>query len=328
MPITSPTRPPTISRVVPLALAAMFALGGCVTFGSTSPLRTPGDAEDDVTGVAIETEAPLGTALATDPPDVLATDPPAALASTPVPTPVRTPTPTPSSAPTAEPTATPRPTRTPRPTPRLKPRPRKGPLRIDLYKRGDFVSQFESWYCLPAAMQTMINILEPGRPDRSRRTQDRLYRLARRFSSDTFKGKGAEPVGWARALEHLGYGEWEVKSFRTRGQAVKAAVKALRMTGKPVGMLTWRGAHSWVMSGFRSTADPALTDRYQVTSVAIQDVWYPRVSSIWGRSDPPGTWMRVEDLDRDYLRYNRWTVKYPGLDGRYVLIMPVPRDRA
>jgi hypothetical protein len=197
---------------------------------------------------------------------------------------------------------------------------------MDLYRKGDFVSQFESWYCLPAAMQTMINIMEKGKPDRTRRTQDRLYRLARRYSTDRLEGKGAEPVGWARALEHLGYGEWEVKSFRTRGQAIKAGVKALRMTGRPVGMLTWRGAHSWVLSGFRTTADPALTNRYQVTSIAIQDVWYPRVSSIWGRSDPPGTWMRVADLGRDFLRYNRWSVKYPGLDGRYVMVLPVPRD--
>lgn len=197
---------------------------------------------------------------------------------------------------------------------------------MNLYRRGDFVSQFESWYCLPAAMQTMINIMEPGRPDRTRRTQDRLYRLARRYSTDRLEGKGAEPVGWARALERLGYGEWEVKAYRTRGQAVKAAVKALRMTGRPVGMLTWRGAHSWVMSGFRATADPALTNRYQVTSVAIQDVWHPRVSSIWGSSDPPDTWVRVEDLGRDFLRYNRWSVKYPGLDGRFVVVLPVPRE--
>jgi hypothetical protein len=303
----------------------MLALGGCVSLQSAGSLRAPAGDDDAVTGVAIATQAtgtqmPAGTPLTSDPRPVLA--------STPTPTPARTLSPTPSPTPTEAPTATPEPTPTPRPTPRLRPRPRKGPLRLDLYRRGDFVSQFESWYCLPAALQTMINILEPGRPDRSRRTQDRLYRLARRFSTDKLEGKGAEPIGWARALEHLGYGEWEVKSYRTRGQAVKAAVKAIRMSGKPVGMLTWRGAHSWVMSGFRATADPALTDRYQVTSVAIQDVWYPRVSSIWGRSDPPGSWVPVEDLGRDFLRYNRWSVKYPGLDGRYVLVMPVPKAPA
>jgi hypothetical protein len=315
---TSPTRPPTVSRVVPLALAAMLALGGCVSLQSAGTLQEQVEPEGDVTGVAIETLVPVGTPRATDP--LLVATP------SPVPTPTRTPVPTPT--PTVAPTVTPDPTPTPRPTLRLRPRPRKGPFRMDLYRRGDFVSQFESWYCLPAAMQTMLNILESGRQDRSRRTQDRLYRLARRFSTDKLEGKGAEPVGWARALEHLGHGEWEVKAYRTRGQAVKAAAKALRMSGKPVGMLTWRGAHSWVMSGFRASADPALTDRYQVTSIAIQDVWYPRVSSIWGRSDPPGTWMPVADLGRDFLRYNRWTVDYPGLDGRYVLVMPVPEDPA
>lgn len=314
-----PLPPPTVPRTSLLALAAVFLLGGCVTLQAAGTQREPPTRTPDVhTDVALATLGP--TPRATPTPRV-------------TPRPTRRPSPAPVLAgvvatpePTPAPSATPEPTPTPRPTPRLRPKPRKGPLRIDLYRKGDFVSQFESWYCLPAAMQTMINIMDTGKPDRTRRTQERLYRLARRYSTDKLKGKGAEPIGWARALERLGYGEWEVKAFRTRGQAVKAAAKALRMTGKPVGMLTWRGAHSWVMSGFRSTADPALTNRYTVTSIAIQDVWYPRVSSIWGRSDPPGTWMRVGDLGRDFLRYNRWSVKYPGLDGRYVLVMPVHED--
>lgn len=289
------------------------------------PAPTVPHAIDDGSEVALASPGPTATPRQ---------DPTATSRVTPRPTrtPDATPTATPerTASPTPERTAspTPDPTATPRATPRLRPKPREGPLRMNLYRKGDFVSQFAGWYCLPAAMQTMINIMEPGKPDRTRRTQDRLYRLARRFSSDTFKGKGAEPIGWARALEHLGYGEWVVKSYPTRGQAVKAAAKALRMTGKPVGMLTWRGAHSWVMSGFRASADPALTNRFTVTSIAIQDVWYPRVSSIWGSSDPPNTWMRVEDLGRDFLRYNRWSVKYPGLDGRYVVVLPVPEDPA
>jgi len=294
-----------------MVLAAILALGGCVTLQAAGmqPAPSPPTRTEDVAEVALGTGMPIAATLATAPPVPRVTR-----------RPTRTPDPTPSAVPS--------PSATPRPTPRLRPKPRSGPLRIDLYRKGDFVSEFTSWYCLPAALQTMINIMEPGKADRSRRTQDRLYRLARRFSTDRLQGKGAEPIGWARALEHLGYGEWEVKAYRTRGRAVKAAAKALRMTGKPVGMLTWRGAHSWVMSGFRASADPALTDRYTVTSIVIQDVWYPRVSSIWGPSDPPGTWMRVSDLGRDFLRYNRWGVKYPGLDGRYVLVLPVPEDPA
>jgi hypothetical protein len=307
-----------------LPLVAVMALGGCVTLTGARHVPSPFD----------QVGTPVTPVAATFPDPMTASTPPYAGSPPPAPAPTGRPTSTRTTARTPRPTAaetplaTIGPAPTPRATPRLHPKPRAGALRIDLYRRGDFVSELEAWYCMPAAMQTMLNIMDTDRPDRTRRTQDRLYRLARRYSSDRLDGKGAEPIGWARTLEHLGYGQWEVKAFRTRGQAVKAAVKALRLTGKPVGMLTWHGAHSWVMSGFRASADPALTDDYRVVSIAIEDVWYPRVSSIWGPSDPPDTWMRVEDLGRDYLRYHRWTVRYPGLDGRYVMVLPVPEGPA
>ena len=194
---------------------------------------------------------------------------------------------------------------------------------MDLYRKGDMVSELTNYWCVPAAMQTMINIMEPGRPDKTRATQLRLYRLARRLSTDKLDGKGADPIGWARALTRLGYGEYTVTAHRTRGEAIRAAARALRLTGRPVGIVAWRGAHSWVMTGFRSTADPGYSRSFKVTHVAIADVWYPRISSIWGPSDPPGTWVPFERLPRDYLPYRRPTVRYPGLDGKYLLVLPV-----
>ena len=87
--------------------------------------------------------------------------------------------------------------------------------------------------------------------------------------------------------------------------------------------MVWRGAHAWVMSGFTATADPAHTGRFQVRSVFIQDVWYPRVSSIWGRSRPPNAEVPVGALSADYLRYDRPGRVHPNRDGRYVLIEPM-----
>jgi len=197
---------------------------------------------------------------------------------------------------------------------------------MDLYRRHNaMVSEFENYWCVPAAMQTMMNTMDGGRPDRSYATQKLLYGLARRLSTDKLDGKGAEPIGWARGLTSLGYGKYVVTAYRTRWDAIRAAAKALRMTGRPVGIIAWRGAHSWVMSGFKSTADPALTDRYRVTHVAIEDVWYPRVSSIWGHSTPPDTWIPFERLPQDFLPYRRPGVRYPGLDGRFLLVLPVTR---
>jgi hypothetical protein len=237
-----------------------------------------------------------------------------------------TPGPSARPMPSPRPRQTPRPTHKPRPTPRLHAPARSGPFQMDLYRRGAMVSEMLPWWCMPAAMQTMMNIMRPGRMDRSRATQLRLYRLARSLSTDRLDGKGAEPIGWATGLTRLGYGRYVVSVQRTRYDAIRAAAKALRMTGRPVGIIAWRGAHSWVMSGFRATADPGSSDRYKVSAVAIEDVWYPRISSIWGASTPPDTWIPVERLPQDYLPYRRPGVRYPGLDGRLLLVLPVADD--
>ncbi|HEY6058425.1 MAG TPA: hypothetical protein VIV06_10355, partial [Candidatus Limnocylindrales bacterium] len=141
-------------------------------------------------------------------------------------------------------------------TPQLDPPPSPGPFEIDLYAKGDFVSELTKEMCVPAAIQTMANIMG-SETDRSGRTQRRLYARARALSPPTLVGPGAEPAGWAATLDELGFGPYRVDVEPTRGSAIAAAAKALRMTGRPVGLLVWRGAHSWVVSGFQATTDPA-----------------------------------------------------------------------
>lgn len=199
----------------------------------------------------------------------------------------------------------------------------RGPFAMNLYGRGDFATQMTKHYCVPGAMQTMMNVMDRGAKRASRAIQDRLYRLARRLSTDRLRGEGAEPEGWARGLERLGYGRFEVLVQKTRAGAIREAALALRRTGRPVGLLVWRGAHSWVMVGFRATADPALTSDFRVTHVRIVDVWYPRVSSIWGASVKPSTLIPVAKLKEDYLPWRRPLMRYPDKDGRFVIVAPV-----
>jgi hypothetical protein len=208
------------------------------------------------------------------------------------------------------------------PIPVLSPSPGPGGFGIELYRDGDFVSQATKIWCVPAAMQTMINIIAPA-ADRSAAFQERLYGLARQLSTDRLDDEGAEPEGWARGLERLGFGRYAVVAAPTRGAAVATAARALRMTGRPAGLLVWGGAHAWVMSGFRSTADPAYTSTWDVTHVTIEDVWYPRVSSIWGASRPPGALVPVGWLGQDYLPWRRPHARFPEKDGRFVVVVPV-----
>ena len=128
-------------------------------------------------------------------------------------------------------------------------------------------------------------------------------------------------------LNTNGYGPYEVSRARTRTKAIRMAARAIRMTGRPVGLVIWRGAHSWVMSGFTATADPAYTDDFEVKKVFIQDPWYPYVSSIWGASRPPNSAVPVSALAQDYLRYNRPRRRHPMRDGKFMLVLPtLPPD--
>jgi hypothetical protein len=172
---------------------------------------------------------------------------------------------------------------------RLRPRPKPGPFSLNLYSKGDFAHQQTVYWCVAAAAQTMMNIIDDGQPDRSKARQKRLHFQARRLDQDgdgfwrNLAGesrwkKGLHGLGltdWAELLDTNGYGSYEVERARTRKQAVRMAAKAIRMTGRPVGLVVWRGAHSWVMSGFTATADPAYTDDFEVRKVFVQDPWFP-----------------------------------------------------
>ena len=226
------------------------------------------------------------------------------------------------------PSASPDPTGTPTPTPAadvpaLDPPPQPGPFTIDLYVKGDFVSQARVDWCVPASILTMMRMIDVPARDRAMPTQAQLDRLARRLSTSRLRGAGSEPEGWAGSLNRLGYGPYEVRAEPTRKAAIAAAARSLRQTGRPVGLLMWRGAHAWVMSGFRATADPAYTEDFTVTHVYVQDPWYPRVSSIWGRSRPPDATVRVRLVAEDYLAWRRPAVRYPEKDGQFVLVVPV-----
>jgi hypothetical protein len=284
MPI--PSRRST-SRPLAVAVAAFL----CVAVVSVSACAGPTHA-GDVAGV---TGAP-NVAVATGSPPARATAPP-------------TPAPTPTPSPTAPPSPSPTPAPTPKPV-----------LKMNLYREGDFVSQATKKQCVSAAMQIMLNIIRPT-DDRTAKTQAKLAHLAKDLSKA--RNGGTEPLGWASGLEQLGGGKYEVVVAPTRGTAIERAVRAIRATGRPVGLLVWRGAHSWVLHGYESTADPAGPTKMTVTHLYVSDPWYPRVSNIWGASRGPNARITPKQLEEDFLQWRRPTGRYPGMDGEYVLILPV-----
>jgi hypothetical protein len=98
-------------------------------------------------------------------------------------------------------------------------------------------------------------------------------------------------------------------------------VKRMRLTGKPVGLLVGAGSHAWVLNGFTATADPAMTDRYSVTSVSVMGPLWPRQVSRYGYFDlAPNTRLSIAAFANVLTRYHDkirtvW-------DGHYVVVLP------
>jgi hypothetical protein len=183
-------------------------------------------------------------------------------------------------------------------------------------------------------MQMMLNII--GDNDRTARTQVRLQKLARNLSGPTrdgFKRQGASVRGWTAGLNQLRGGPYRLVGTDTLKEAMTTAAQAIRVTGRPVGLLMWHGRHAWVMSGFEATADPLKDATFKVTAAVVLDPLYPYGSKIWGPSPRPRQALSVAKLGRQFVprRQGMWpggvttgpaAAQMAALSGKYVLVLP------
>jgi hypothetical protein len=195
---------------------------------------------------------------------------------------------------------------------------------FDLYRPGDFVSQTNLVQCVGASMQMMINLVT-AQDDRSAATQRRLWQLARELGPprppDRPPSRGASVQGWAAGLNQLDQGPYAVVGYPSLADALHTAARAIRRTGRPVGLLVWGGRHAWVMSGFRATADPAVTDNFRVTHAIVLDPLHPLHSIAWGRSPAPGSSLTPAGLGHYFVPRRRgWSGE---LSGTWVIVQPV-----
>ena len=197
--------------------------------------------------------------------------------------------------------------------------------RLDLLERGDFVTQYTDVACVGASVQVMLNIVRDG-ADRSRSTQAKALKAAQLRSNPVFvrRSGGASAIGWAYALERLGAGPYRVRSYPTRAAALRATAAAIRTTGRPVGLLVWQGAHAWVASGFRATADPARTGDFRVETLVVSDPWWPRPISSRGRTLPPGSELTPAALARHFVPFQRGPRRGGSvMNGGFVVVLPI-----
>ena len=207
------------------------------------------------------------------------------------------------------------------PTPTPKP-PRK-PVDVKLRLNPDrmFASQVTNEWCAVAGIQMVLAM--HGKVDDSVDTQKRIANQIDRFESwrDSHNG-GWGPAAIAEALASYGVKGYEIRSYNRRDLALRDTARALSATRAPVILIAWRGAHTWVMTGYRADADPTIFRDAVIKGMYIYDPWYPRVSTIWGASDGPGVFQNDAEMERNYLRWERPEGAYPDRDGKYIAVVP------
>jgi hypothetical protein len=228
-----------------------------------------------------------------------------------------------SATPVPTATATLAPGQTAAPTPVPTPAPKREPVDINVVTnpKDHFITEVDHEWCAVAATQ-MVLALHGAAPLTEAFQVQLANRVGEWESRRDSKNGGWGPAAMTKALDAYGVAGYDVRIYETRQDAMTDAARAIETTGSPVILLTWRGAHSWVMTGFTANADPLLFDDAKVTGTYILDPWYPRVSSIWGASDPPGTFQDLPEMRRNYLPWERPEGIYPSRDGKFVAVVP------
>jgi hypothetical protein len=301
-----------------VALAFVFVAGIAAvatdTFGAASLFdRAVAKVDRLLAGPVPDRSAP-GTVLVADP-SAAATDDEGIDES------VESPAPTSTAAPASSTGSVPTPvavsTATPRPTPA------RVAVNVDIVSNHKkvFAHEIKDTWCASAGVQMTLAVLGLG--DNSNAFQREIQGRVHEWESkaDSHNGDWG-PSAMALALKAYGAKGYEVRAYQTRQGALRDAAKAIQKTNSPVLLMAWRGAHTWVMTGFRADADPSAFGDAKIQGTYILDPWYPTISSIWGPSDPPGTYQDGAEMVRNYLKWKRPEGLYPTRDGLYLAVVP------
>jgi hypothetical protein len=193
---------------------------------------------------------------------------------------------------------------------------------IDLYRPGVFTTQKTWYWCTAADVQIMRNIVH-HKTNHSKAQQRRFFDYMR--ARDRYPiplRDGVDPVGWTAGLRHFVDPRYRLVSSGSYKDALRSAVRNLRLTNLPVAIAVAHGNHAWVLTGFTATADPAASSRFRVTSVRVTGPLWGLQSRSYGYDMRPDTKLTRKQFKRFFTPWH-----YPRIrmvwEGRWVSVQPV-----
>jgi hypothetical protein len=234
--------------------------------------------------------------------------------SAPTPTPEPTPSPSPTPAPTDTPAPDPTPTPAPDPTPTPPPTAAPTPVitKVNLYRWSAMARQYTNYWCVPAATQSMANLVR-GTSNRSYLTQKFYYKRIRSHNRYVYRTLGNDPQGWAWGVRTYSGAPYVARAYTNKQQALAAIVASIAKTNDPVGVTVHGGTHAWVVLGYRTSHDPI-----EPTKKTILGFY---VSGPLGTSADrwPYAYLTTAQFNQHFTRYHEWQRKVIW-EGKWVVI--------
>ena len=190
---------------------------------------------------------------------------------------------------------------------------------LDVYRPGIFTTQQTIRWCTSADVQMMRNIVR-HQTDHSYANQQHYFywmRFHDRYAIPV--SDGVDPQGWRDGLREWVDSRYSIMAGSGFTSMLKAAVKSLRVTGRPVGLLVAHGDHAWILHGFTATADPATTDAFTVTSVRVTGPLWGLQSRSFGFDMRPDTKLTPSQLKGFWTPWHYARIRMIW-EGRYLAI--------
>lgn len=243
---------------------------------------------------------------------------------TPEPTPAPTPAPTSAPAPTAAPQPTnqpaddtPAPTDTPDPTatPNPTPTPPSGTVlqTRNLYRSSAMVRQYTNYWCVPATVQSMANLVL-GTSNRTYSRQSYIYKLTRKHNRYSYRTRGNDPQGWGWSLRYFTRGRaYYPRAFTNKSAAIQSIAATIARTRHPVGVTVFGGTHAWVVLGYRQTYDRSEPSKKTLLGLYVSG---PLGTT---RDKWPYKYVTVAQFREAFTRYHEWQRKVIW-EGKWVVL--------
>ncbi len=209
----------------------------------------------------------------------------------------------PTDPPPAEPTDPPVPD--PTPPPKI--------TKVLFYSSPAVIRQYKNYWCVPAATQTMWNLIE-ATSNANYSRQHALYTQIRKHNRYRYVTNGNDVQGWAWALRAYTGEPFTARSFVSKNSAMHAIVEAIDRTGHPVGITVRHGTHAWVVLGYKAQPDATDANKRTILGFYVSGPLGPGSSDPWKYS-----YLSMATFRKYFGKYHERTRKVIWED-RYVVV--------